>query len=108
VGLTGRSLARPPRGRLGRFLEPALWILVTLAGGPRTAVGLFDGVRRLDGPIGHGTLLGALARLEHLGLIDAGPADRGRPAYRLSGVGSAAAGAATDLMTRPTTEGGHA
>jgi len=108
VGLTGRTAAGTPRRRLGRFLEPALWILVTLAGGPRTVTGLFDGVRRLDGPVGHGTLLGALARLEHLGLVDAGTADRGRPAYRLSGIGSAAAGAATDLSYGPTTEGGHA
>lgn len=108
MGLTAHSAAGSPRGRLGRFLEPALWILVTLAGGPRTAVGLFDGVRRLDGPVGHGTLLGALARLEQLGLVDAEPADRGRPAYRLSGVGSVAAGAATDLISRPTTEAGRA
>ena len=94
------------RGSLGRFVEPAIWILVTLHGGPRTAVGLFDGVRSLDGPVGHGTLLGALARLERLGLVDAGPADRGRPAYRLSGIGSAAAGAASDLLATSTTEGG--
>jgi len=108
VELTARPPAGMSRRRLGRYIEPALWILVTLAGGPRTVTGLFDGVRRLDGPVGHGTLLGALARLECLGLVDADPADRGRPAYRLSGIGSAAAGAATDLSYRPTTEGGHA
>jgi DNA-binding PadR family transcriptional regulator len=101
MGLTASS-----RGNLGRFIQPALWILVALDGGPRTAVGLFDGVRSLDGPIGHGTLLGALTRLESLGLVTTLPADRGRAAYRLSGVGSAAAGAASDLLATSTTEGG--
>jgi hypothetical protein len=54
---------------MGRFAEPARWILVALDAGPRTLVGLLDDVRRLDGRVGHGTLVGAVARLERRGLI---------------------------------------
>jgi DNA-binding PadR family transcriptional regulator len=75
-----------PDGRaLGRFVVPARLILATLGDGPRTLVALFDGVRSLDGPIGHGSLVAALARLERLRLVEAAQAGYGRPAYRLTG-----------------------
>jgi DNA-binding PadR family transcriptional regulator len=54
----------------GRYGETAMWVVVALVEGPRTAVGLLDAVRDLDGRIGPGRLLGAVARLERLGLID--------------------------------------
>ena len=54
----------------GRYGETAMWIVVALFEGPRTTVGLLDAVRDLDGRIGPGRLLGAVARLERLGLID--------------------------------------
>ena len=62
---------------MGRFAEPAHWILVALEAGPRTLVGLLDDVRRLDGAVGHGTLLGTVARLERRGLVEA-TSDDGR------------------------------
>jgi hypothetical protein len=67
---------------MGRFAEPARWILVALDAGPRTLTSVFDDVRRLDGRIGHGTLLGAVARLERQGLIEPLAGGRARPAYR--------------------------
>ena len=67
---------------LGRFAEPARLVLLALAGGPRAVAGLFDEVRRLDGPVGHGTLFGAIARLERRGAIERVGID-GRGAYRL-------------------------
>ena len=63
---------------LGRYGETAMWIVVALFEGPRTAIGLLDAVRDLDGRIGPGRLLGAVARLERLGLIE-----RVDGAYRL-------------------------
>ena len=54
----------------GRYGETAMWVVVALVEGPRTTVGLLDAVRDLDGRIGPGRLLGAVARLERLGLID--------------------------------------
>jgi DNA-binding PadR family transcriptional regulator len=62
-------------------------VLVALAGGPRVASRLLDEVRDNDGPVGPGTLYGALARLERLDLIEATRDGHGRPAYRLSGAG---------------------
>jgi hypothetical protein len=83
--------------RLDRFIEPAIWILVALERGARTIVGLFDGARSLDGPIGHGTLLAALARLERLRLVELARAGDGWHAYRLTDLGTAARSAASAL-----------
>ena len=71
------------RTSLGRFAEPALWILVALGRGPAAAATLLVSVRRLDGPVGPATLLGALARLERSELIERSTADR-PPMYRLT------------------------
>ena len=70
--------------RFGRLGESAMWILVALRPGPRTAIGLLDDVRSLDGHIGPGTLFGTVARLERLALIEPVTIAEGRPAYRLS------------------------
>ena len=76
--------------RLGRFGEPAVWILVALRDGPRNVVGLIDDVRALDGRVGPGTLYGAVARLERLDLIEPTTNGNGRQAYRLTEQGAAA------------------
>jgi len=68
---------------MGRFAEPALWILVALRAGPAGAATLFDTVRSLDGPIGPATLFGALARLERTALVERSTGGR-QPMYRLA------------------------
>jgi DNA-binding PadR family transcriptional regulator len=68
---------------MGRHAEPALWILVALRRGPRTLTGLLDDVRRLDGVVGHGTLLGTIARLEQRALVESVPDGGMRREYRL-------------------------
>jgi DNA-binding PadR family transcriptional regulator len=73
------------RRGFGRFAEPARLVLVALRDGPRGVVRLFDEVRRLDGPIGPGTLYAAIARLEQIGLIEPATGEDGRRAYRLTG-----------------------
>ena len=69
-------------GPMGQFAEPALWILVALDSGPKQIDALLDEVRRLDGRVGHGTLLGAIARLEHRALIDSTRRADGHRSYR--------------------------
>lgn len=69
--------------RFGRYAEPARRILAALRGGPRPVAALLDDVRAADGPLGPGTLYGALARLERLRLIRFEPAAGGGAAYRL-------------------------
>ncbi|HET9344460.1 MAG TPA: PadR family transcriptional regulator [Candidatus Limnocylindrales bacterium] len=73
---------------LGRFAEPSLYILVSLAAGPRHGYAIMTDVEEISGsPMGPGTLYGALARLERRGLIEAlEPEDRRRP-YRLTALG---------------------
>ncbi len=80
---------REPLGELGRFAEPSLYILASLADGPRHGYAIMVDVEELTGsPLGPGTLYGALARLERRGLIEAlEPQDRRRP-YRLTGLGA--------------------
>jgi len=68
---------------MGRFAEPALWILVALGRGPAAAATLMVTVRRLDGEVGPATLIGALARLERIELIERSTAHR-PPMYRLA------------------------
>ncbi len=78
-----------PIPELGRFAEPALLILVSLADGPKHGYAIMADVEAGTGrPMGPGTLYAALARLEQRGLIEAlDPVDRRRP-YRLTAVGA--------------------
>ena len=77
--------------QLGRFSEPGLLILVSLADGPRHGYAILEDIDQLAGiRLGPGTLYGALARLERMGLISPlPPLERRRP-YRLTEVGAAA------------------
>lgn len=70
-------------GALGRFAEPALWVVVALGRGPASASRLLDLVNRLDGPIGPGTLVATLARLEGRMLVARLPEHR-PTMYRLA------------------------
>jgi hypothetical protein len=70
---------------VGRYGETAMWVVIALIERPRTAVGLLDTVRDLNGRVGPGRLLGAVARLERLELVTPVPAPGGSPVYRLNG-----------------------
>lgn len=73
---------------LGRFTEPALHILVSLAEGPKHGYAMIEDIKALSGSsIGPGTLYGALGRLERLGYIEALPSRDRRVPYRLTVAG---------------------
>lgn len=76
---------------LGRFSEPAVLVLSSLAEGPKHGYAITQDVRTTCAvELGPGTLYAALARLERRRLIEALPShDRRRP-YRLTATGAAA------------------
>lgn len=77
--------------KLGRWSDPALLILSSLAGGEKHGYAMVGDIEAMAGVhLGPGTLYGALARLEEQGLIEpAAAAGRRRP-YRITGVGATA------------------
>jgi DNA-binding PadR family transcriptional regulator len=76
---------------LGRFADPAVLILTSLAGGPKHGYALIKDVEEVAGvTLGPGTLYGALQRLEERGLVEAlAPEERRRP-YRITAAGVSA------------------
>jgi DNA-binding PadR family transcriptional regulator len=76
---------------LGRFSDPTLFILTSLADGEKHGYAMMEDIEALCGVrLGPGTLYGALARLERRGLIEPLPfQDRRRP-YRLTAAGASA------------------
>ena len=75
----------------GRFAEPALLILISLADGPKHGYAMSDDIAAMaDVRFGPGTLYGAIARLESRGLIERLDADDRRNPYRLTALGEKA------------------
>jgi DNA-binding PadR family transcriptional regulator len=73
---------------LGRYSDPGLLILSSLANGPKHGYAMMEDILEFSGTrLEPGTLYGALARLERSGWIEALPSkDRRRP-YRVTGEG---------------------
>ncbi|HEX2909810.1 MAG TPA: PadR family transcriptional regulator [Chloroflexia bacterium] len=73
---------------LGRFSEPALLILVSLAGGAKHGYSMMEDITHISGvKLGPGTLYGAIARLEQRNLIEPLPSEDRRQPYRLTEAG---------------------
>lgn len=76
---------------LGRFADPAVLILSSLAGGDKHGWALIKDIEGFAGVVlGPGTLYGALARLEGRDLVRALPAEDRRRPYQLTSHGSEA------------------
>jgi DNA-binding PadR family transcriptional regulator len=74
----------------GRYSEPAMLILVSLAPGPKHGYRIMEDIREMTGtPMRAGTLYAALNRLEHQGLIEALASEARRKPYRLTTSGAA-------------------
>ncbi len=72
----------------GRFSEPALLILISLANGPKHGYAMIEDIVSVAGVrLGPGTLYGAISRLESRGLIEALEPEHRRNPYRLTGAG---------------------
>lgn len=73
---------------LGRLSEPALYILISLADGPKHGYAMTQDIEIVSGQkLGPGTLYGAIARLEARKWIEPlEPEERRRP-YRLTAAG---------------------
>src|SRR5215831_18072762 len=94
-------MSRDRLATLGRFSEPALLILISLADGPKHGYAMVDDIQSLSGQrLGPGTLYGAIARLERLALIAPLPADDRRRPYELTQAGSAVLQAELDALSR--------
>jgi DNA-binding PadR family transcriptional regulator len=73
---------------LGRFSEPALYILISLADGPKHGYAITQDIDTMAGQkLGPGTLYGAIARLEGRKWIEPLPAEERRRPYRLTAAG---------------------
>ncbi len=73
---------------LGRFSEPALYILISLADGPKHGYAMTQDIEAVSGQtLGPGTLYGAIARLEERKWIEPLPAEERRRPYRLTAAG---------------------
>jgi DNA-binding PadR family transcriptional regulator len=73
---------------LGRFSEPALYILISLADGPKHGYAMTQDIEAITGQkLGPGTLYGAIARLEARKWIEPLPAEERRRPYRLTTAG---------------------
>jgi DNA-binding PadR family transcriptional regulator len=90
----------------GRFSDPALLILASLADGPKHGYGMMNDIETMTGVrLGAGTLYGALARLESSALIAALPADDRRRPYQLTAKGAAALREQLNLLQKLATAG---
>ena len=83
----------------GRFSEPALLILISLAEGPKHGYSMTEDIASIAGvKLGPGTLYGAITRLESRGLIEPLKSEDRRNPYQLTGLGERALRARLDAM----------
>jgi DNA-binding PadR family transcriptional regulator len=75
----------------GRFAEPALLVLISLATGPKHGYAMNEDIAAIaDVHLGPGTLYGAITRLEARKLIEPVRSDDRRNPYRLTRLGEQA------------------
>lgn len=87
----------------GRFSEPAVLILLSLAEKPRHGYAICDDIEAIAGHRpGPGTLYGAIARLESRGFISPTKSEGNRAIYRLTPAGTRALKARLDAMDEIT------
>jgi len=76
---------------LGRFSDPALFILVSSADGEKHGYAMMEDIEVTCGVrLGPGTLYGALSRLGKRGLVEPLVSEKRRRLYRSTAAGSAA------------------
>lgn len=74
---------------MGKFSDPSLLILVSLADGPKHGYAMMEDIQKTSGiKLGPGTLYGAISRLEERGYIEPLSTEDRRKPYRLTGLGA--------------------
>ena len=97
---------RTAHDELGRFTDPGLLILASLADGPKHGYAMITDIERFSGTaLEPGTLYGALARLEKAGWIRPAPAEDRRRPYRLTAEGETALRHQLETMRKVVTTG---
>jgi DNA-binding PadR family transcriptional regulator len=87
--------------QFGRYSEAALLILVSLADGPKHGYAMMEDVRQVANVrLGPGTLYGAIARLDRLGLVEPLPSENRRRPYRLTHAGAGVLNAELSSLRR--------
>jgi len=80
---------RSKNDELGRWSDPSLLVLASLAEGEKHGYAMVADIEAMAGVhLGPGTLYGALSRLESQGLIEPVEADGRRRPYRITGAGA--------------------
>ena len=98
----------PSLDDLGRFSEPALLVMISLAEGPKHGYAMTQDIEAMSGQkLGAGTLYGAIARLEEREWIQALPAEDRRRPYKLTTSGQKVLRARLDSL-RAVTKIGNA
>jgi DNA-binding PadR family transcriptional regulator len=93
---------------LGRFSEPAVLVLASLAEGPKHGYAIMQDILEFHGArMEPGTLYGVLARLEPRGWISALPIEGRRRPYRLTKAGAAVLQAHLTVIQRVVSTGRH-
>jgi DNA-binding PadR family transcriptional regulator len=91
---------------LGRFSEPALYVLISLAGAPKHGYAMTQDIEQMTGHRpGPGTLYGAITRLEAKGWIRPLPSDERRRPYELTSTGHQVLGARLEALRAVTKVG---
>ena len=76
---------------LGRFSDPALFVLVSLARDEKHGYAMIEDIEKTCGVrLGFGTLYGAIARLERRGLVEPLDSEVRRRPYRITAAGASA------------------
>jgi DNA-binding PadR family transcriptional regulator len=84
---------------LGRWADPSMLVLTSLAGGPKHGYAITQDVAAQVGvQLGPGTLYGAIGRLEDRGFIEPLPAEKRRRPYRITAAGAAELASAATRM----------
>jgi DNA-binding PadR family transcriptional regulator len=93
---------------LGRFADPAVLIMASLADGPKHGYALIEDIAAFSGTrLEPGTLYGALPRLERRGWVMSLPAEERRRPYCLTEAGSEALRAQLATLRRVAATGFH-
>ncbi len=98
--------SRPSLSDLGRFSDPSLLILSSLASEPKHGYAMIADIEQFSGThLEVGTLYGALARLEKQGWIEPLPMIERRRPYQLTGTGKAVLREQLATMSRVVSTG---